>query len=132
MKMTKKKAEKTVRTLIKKLDKIFSTYIRKREADNKGYVQCISCARKYEWQEMDAGHYISRRHLATRFDEQNVHAQCKKCNRFQDGNMDEYALSLQRKYGNEILKDLNRRKNETKKFTIDELEEMNSHYQSLI
>jgi hypothetical protein len=34
---------------------------------------------------MDAGHFVSRRWKATKFDERNVWPQCPKCNRFSGG-----------------------------------------------
>jgi hypothetical protein len=49
--------------------------------------------------EMDAGHFVSRNHLATRWNEQNVNAQCRKCNRFSSGNQYEHGLAIDRKYG---------------------------------
>jgi hypothetical protein len=36
-------------------------------------------------EQADAGHIISRREMATRFDEMNVHAQCRECNRYHEG-----------------------------------------------
>ena len=37
--------------------------------------------------------------MATRFDEQNCNAQCRSCNRFDEGNMEGYRIGLIRKYG---------------------------------
>ncbi len=37
----------TITKLKKKLDKIFSEYIRKRDSDYKGYCKCISCSKEY-------------------------------------------------------------------------------------
>lgn len=59
---------------------------------------------------MDAGHYITRSALNTRYDERNVHPQCKACNRFHEGRKDEYALFLIRTYGPQILDELNKLK----------------------
>lgn len=60
---------------------------------------------------MHAGHYIrASAGLSTYFDEQNVHVQCYACNIWRDGNSDEYALKLQKKYGENILNELNIRK----------------------
>ena len=40
---------------LKKLDKIFSEYIRKRDADENGYVKCCTCPTVEHWKEMDCG-----------------------------------------------------------------------------
>lgn len=103
-----------------KADSVFSYWIRNRDADDFGYVSCITCGKRKPWQEVDNGHYISRRYIQTRFDEQNCHAQCKGCNGFHAGMTDVYALQLLRRYGPNILEDLEKRKKieikETKEF----------------
>lgn len=48
---------------------------------------------------MQAGHGIPRQHWGTRYLEKNVHAQCRKCNFFEQGNQREYALQVDAKYG---------------------------------
>ena len=55
---------------------------------------------------MDAGHFIDRRYLPTKFDERNVHPQCKKCNQMEDGNIKAYEYYLIGKYGPDILDEL--------------------------
>jgi hypothetical protein len=51
------------------------------------------------WKEADAGHFISRRHQSTKYDTMNVHAQSRHDNRFQAGRQYEYALAIDKKYG---------------------------------
>lgn len=77
---------------------------------------------------MNAGHYISRRHHSVRWDIRNVHAQCAGCNCFKHGSLDEYALALQLKYGEGILKELNTLKHKEKRFTVKELQELIQKY----
>ena len=90
--MAKKKTLKYWKT---KIDKPFHAYIRRRDADNdSGYCQCISCDKPIHFTESDAGHFISRGKLATRWDERNVNAQCRKCNRFEFGRQFEYSLKI--------------------------------------
>lgn len=48
---------------------------------------------------MDAGHFQSRKHYATRWDEENVQVQCKGCNIFRAGEQYIFGLQLDRKYG---------------------------------
>lgn len=83
----------------KKLDRVFSEYIRRRDADQSGYVKCISCGKIIHWKDSDCGHYINRKHNSTRYDEKNCNAQCRACNRFDEGNIQGYRKGLIRKYG---------------------------------
>ena len=69
---------------------------------------------------MDAGHYIKRQYNMTRFDERNVHCQCRACNRFKGGMMDEYAINLERDYGQGILQEFEQLKHEIKQFKVRE------------
>lgn len=111
--------------LKEKLDKIFSEYTRRRYADDNGYVSCVTCGVTRIWNDhMDAGHYISRGILATRWDERNVHPQCKGCNSFGKGRMDEYALYLQQVYGFDVLQELNQLKHTITKLYIPDYEHL--------
>lgn len=79
--------------------KIFSTYIRLRDADTNGNIRCATSGRVCHWSDSDAGHFISRRHMATKYDERNVHAQSRHDNRFQAGRQYEFGLYIDQKYG---------------------------------
>ena len=82
-----------------RLWKWFSIWTRLRDADSNGICTCITSGRKAHWKEMDAGHFISRRHNATKYDEQNVNAQSRHDNRFAAGKQFEYAIAIDKKYG---------------------------------
>ena len=116
------------RKIIKKLDTIFSQYIRLRDADSKGVCVCISCGNPQFWKELDCGHYVNRQHLNLRFSEVNCNAQCRKCNRFDEGNASGYTLGLIRKYGEEIINDLNLARNQIVKFSDPELESLIDYF----
>ena len=99
--MAKKKTQKYWKT---KIDREFHDYIRRRDADNDtGYCTCVSCNKIIHYTESDGGHFISRKHLSTRYDEENVNAQCRKCNRFEDGRQFEYSLNLGEELSNKLL-----------------------------
>ena len=96
---------KTTKQLKKKLDIVFSKYIRQRDSaewDGK-FFRCISCNRVKAFRQMHNGHYYGRAIMATRFDEKNCNGQCISCNTFKEGNRQGYALGLQKKYGKDIL-----------------------------
>ena len=81
-----------------RLDKVFSEFIRKRDTKN-GVFKCISCSQFKPYDKADCGHYFSRRHLSTRFDEDNCHAECSYCNRFKADHMENYRENLIKKIG---------------------------------
>lgn len=92
------------------LDRIFSEYIRRRDADSNGYVRCISCGKVIHWKDSDCGHYINRQHNSVRYDEMNCNAQCRKCNRFDEGNIQGYRKGLIKKYGEKAVELLEMKK----------------------
>lgn len=79
-----------------KADKYFAQFIRERDSVN-GVAKCCTCGRFVS--EFDCGHFISRRFEATRYDERNAHAQCLRCNRFENGNQFAHGEYINRKYG---------------------------------
>lgn len=75
----RKRRQPSLSTMVKKLDKVFSQYIRLRDAMPGGVFRCISCGRTLPIGRADCGHYFSRRHMSTRFDEDNCNAECSYC-----------------------------------------------------
>jgi hypothetical protein len=116
------------RGLKAKLDRIFSEYIRLRDADANGYCRCISCGAIRLWTQMDAGHYVNRQHMSLRYDERNVHAQCRSCNRFDEGNQIGYTRGLIKKYGAGIIDLLEVKKHTASKMTLFDYEALIEHY----
>ena len=114
---------KTYKQLIKELDAIYSKYIRKRD---KGV--CFTCGKEDSEKKMQAGHYISRRILSCRYFDKNVHCQCKACNIYKEGNKPVYALNLQKKYGKDILEELDSLSHILVKFKTDRLANMIFYY----
>ena len=104
-KITKRKtlAEKTARELGKVLDRVFSEFIRLRDADEQGYCRCVTCGGVHHWKEIHCGHFIGRANKAVRFNELNCHAQCVKCNTYRSGEHHIYRQVLVNKYGKEAV-----------------------------
>lgn len=84
---------------VDRLDRIFSLYIRLRDAFPNGTIRCISCGQIKPFADFDCGHYFSRTHLGTRWDEDNCNAECKYCNRFRSDHMEGYRRNLITKIG---------------------------------
>lgn len=83
----------------KEADTVFSRYIRLRDMDENGLCHCVTCGRVGTPKEMDCGHYQKRQHMATRYDERNCHAQCKRCNNWEQGAQDLHAIAIDTLYG---------------------------------
>jgi len=57
--------------------------VRLKAADDRGYCQCVSCGKPFNWKEGDGGHFIPKGHSSYwSLKEENVHPQCKGCNGF--------------------------------------------------
>ena len=84
-----------------KAQKAFNEFIRLRDVD----LPCISCANPADWHgQWHAGHYKTvgaRPDL--RFNEDNCHKQCSRCNNFLSGNLAVYTWSLELKIGPDRL-----------------------------
>lgn len=115
-----------------KLDRVFSQYIRLRDMLQGNVFQCISCGRIKPISQADCGHYINRQHMATRFSEVNCNAQCRSCNRFDEGNMSGYRAGLVRKYGETKVVLLESMKNDVRKYSEFEYEALIKFYQGEI
>ncbi len=96
-----------IRSLKKKLDAVFSKYIRYRD---KG--QCYTCSYKNHPKKVQCGHFISRQYLAVRWDEVNCHAQCYACNMLYNGQPGAFATNLEAEYGVGTIARLEGRKRE--------------------
>lgn len=126
-----KTAKKPTRSkLIKKLDVVFSQYVRLSNADDRGFCTCVTCGKKGHWKTggIQAGHFISRKHYSVRWDLDNVKPQCVACNVYRAGEQYKYSLYL----GEKLSKKLYDKSLEITKFTSNEIEELIAHYQNLL
>jgi hypothetical protein len=122
----------SVKKLTEELDTVFSIFIRKRHADEKGLVSCFTCGKIDHWKNMHAGHYFSRRYFGTRWHEVNVQNQCPKCNLYNQGAGPQFAVKLVKEHGPEILETLTIDKNRVMKVEAFNLKLLINHYKSLI
>ncbi len=129
-KKTKKSPSKS--SLINKLDTTFSKYIRLRDAMPSGFFRCISCGQIKPIEQADCGHFHSRIHMSTRFDEDNCHAECRACNRFSADHLIGYRENLIKKIGEQRFLLLDIKAHETHKWSNFELEQLNKYYRALV
>ena len=100
------KKTKSISKLKTELDKWFSLYIRLRESEE-GLVQCFTCNKVSHYKSgMQNGHFQSRRHHSTRWNETNCQVQCVKCNLYEQGEQFKFGLALDGKYGGGTAEEL--------------------------
>lgn len=124
------KAKRSKPDLVKKLDKVFSQYIRLRDVMPSGYFRCISCGKIKPFADGDCGHYHSRTHMATRFEEDNCSMECRYCNRFSADHIIDYRRNLVSKIGLARVDRLDVLAHSTKHWLDCELEEKIAYYKA--
>lgn len=120
--------------LVDKLDRIFSLYIRLRDSREFQFkaFRCISCGQIKPFEQMDCGHFFSRRHMATRFSELNAHGECRHCNRFSADHLHGYEVHLRHLIGDNQFDILEATAHSTCKFHPFELQTMIANYKEKI
>ena len=108
----RKSGKRGVLPLQKYADRLYSLYRRRKEADPKtGIVRCCTCGAGYLWHDsenMHLGHYMDRRHNATRYSQRNTAPQCKNCNCFRGGQTTPFAEYINKRYGEGTAQELYR------------------------
>ena len=124
---------KTISKLKKELDKWFSLYIRLRDATDEGLVQCFTCNKVSHYKSgMQNGHFQSRKHLATRWDEENCQVQCVGCNMFKAGEQYKFSVALDSKYGEGKAEELESLARTIMKVSRIDYEDKISYYGTLV
>ena len=127
-----KKAEKAGMSKpkhIKELDVWFSSYIRLRYSDSRGYWRCIRFGKVYFWKEIQNGHYMSRRYMSTRFSEDNCRPQGVECNIFNQGAIQMYRRALIKEIGEQRVDLIEvRARQENKNWSWFELKQLIEYY----
>jgi hypothetical protein len=127
--------------LVRKADKLFSEYIRNRDAtqwvqDETGLSvkagNCITCYKLVAINQAHCGHFIQRGCKTTRFDQRNASLQCPRCNVFRYGEQYKHGLAIDAKFGEGTAQELLDKEIEYYKsgykYTRQELEEIIERY----
>lgn len=126
------KIEKKLPKELEKTKHLVHKFIRERDVDK----PCISCGSAYR-SNFDAGHfYPSGKFSNIKFDFDNIHGQCIKCNRYNKGEFENYSLELPNRIGQDRFDALKKRaalsKKFLKKWTIYELEQIRKSVKVLL
>ncbi len=107
--------------------KAFSRYIRHKYSDGDN-CECFTCGCVRPIKEMQAGHGISGRTTSILFLEEIVRPQCVACNMFKAGMYEVFIPKLIDLYGREGYEEFVRMKHQPRKFTVEELKEMEDEW----
>lgn len=124
----RKNKKLTRQDYVKQLDSVFSTYIRLRDSDNNWIVVCPLCWKRMKWKDSQNMHFITRGCWLYRFDEDNCHAWCKRCNVMLHGNYIIYTRWMQKRYGIEMVDKMIRNKSLVHKISTPQLLEFIDYY----
>ncbi len=126
--MPKNSKKPTRSKIVKKLDVVFSQYIRLKYSNNQGISECFTCGKRDHWKNLQCGHFMSRKNYSTRWDENNTRVQCVGCNMFKSG--EQYVFGL--KLGEELAQEMFLKSKQIVKFTTNDLIDKIDHFSSEI
>jgi len=107
--------------------RVFNDYIRLRDRDK----PCVSCGRS-EAISWHAGHYRTTKAASQlRFNEDNCHKQCDRCNVYLSGNIEEYRKELVKRIGEDRVQALENN-NELADYNPEVLEKTRKKYRTKI
>ena len=135
-KAKKKKKPLTLTQLKAELHCVFSWYVRIAGSNN-GKQRCFTCRKEFLVKELQNGHYIERGRGILAFDEINCQPQCAICNcspfdPSKRGNHQAFALYLVKKYGPEVLEELEGKKYQTKQWKSNEVIDLITTYSEYV
>lgn len=128
---TIRKEHNSLKSLLTNVSIQLHRYIRKRDE----YKPCISCS--VQWNDtFQAGHfYKAELYSNLKFDKDNIHGQCVRCNNFLEGNESGYRVGLINRYGKEFVDALDKKaqsyKKESFKWDIEHLKKIKTEIQTL-
>ena len=116
---------------VKKLDAIFSKYIRRRFAED-DIAECYTCGKRDHWKNLQCGHFMSRRFYSTRWDDKNCQVQCKGCNIFRYGEQFKFSVHLNKEYGEGTAEMLEYDSKQLLKISMPQLKLLILKYEELV
>ena len=135
-KSPKTKDQYTKNDWFKWLWPVFSRYIRTRDClATTGTVthgKCVTCGRTLAFKKLQAGHFIPGRTDAMLFDEDQVHAQCYRCNCKLQGMWHKYFLFMRAKFDLDRIIEMIVSCDNEMEYTREWFEDSNEYYEGEI
>ena len=116
--------QRSIASLVNQAAELMQRLVRIKAADDNGLCRCVTCGKVDHWKDMDGGHFIKRTYTAHKLLEENIHPQCRRCNRFMDGEGAAYSLYMIDMYGREFVDRLEQTKREPVKYRRVEIVEI--------
>ena len=69
--------------------------------------ECFTCGKQDHWKKLQCGHFQSRKHYSTRWNEDNCQVQCAGCNVFRYGEQYTFGRNLDAYIKDGIAEELN-------------------------
>ena len=127
-----KKDKQSLQYLKTNVTAICHQYIRERDKGK----PCVSCGAKWN-KNFQAGHFKKAELYSNlKYDENNIHGQCRVCNLRKDGNEAGYRIGLEKRYTKEYVENLDQLASEYKKESFkwdrEYLKEIREYYKQKI
>jgi hypothetical protein len=104
------KAKFKAKPTMKKADKVFQYCVRLRDfngnTSESEKIPCFICGTEIPFRFSQPMHFIRRGVMQLRYDEDNCHTGCQRCNIFLKGNYVAYTLKMIEKYGKEKVDEM--------------------------
>lgn len=127
-KKRKNRDQNSVSLLKEKAWKWFSLYVRLVDADDFGFVHCVTCGKKMHFREAQAGHFTPGRYKYILFDKRGCYPQCYRCNIELKSNPRKYDAYMRQKVGQEVMDELDRLSDISEPWTSIELKDTLQKY----
>ena len=114
--------------LKKKAWKLLSEYIRRKDADEGGTVECYTCRKLFHWKELQGGHFVPGRSGSVLLDARIVRPQCVRCNVLLGGAYHAFTLRMIDEVGREKVEEYLALKHQVKKWNRSDLEAFIEEY----
>lgn len=115
---------KSLKTIKAKAWKLFSEYVRRKDADEGGTTRCYTCLQLAHWKELQCGHSIPGRHNAVLFDAEICRPQCQRCNIWCGGSYHMFTTRLIKENGMDWWEAKLEGSREVVKYTRSDLEDL--------
>lgn len=126
------KKVKSTKAIKKEAWSWFSKYIRLRDClitmGSKKQGKCFTCNKVFDFNKLQAGHFIDGRGNAVLFEEDLVHSQCIQCNYFKHGNKEAYEPRMLELYGKAKVDEFRQLRFTTKEYSREDYERIRDYY----